>query len=72
MLQGDSLNHKVQFSFWEEDQIPKRIRIKIPGSKLSLNFGLIYWGFKPLWKTFGKFPKILSCLNLEEYKFRWP
>jgi hypothetical protein len=39
-LQNDKIEDKEQISFWMQVQI----RTKIPGKKLSLNLGQIYWG----------------------------
>jgi hypothetical protein len=71
-LQHNRLSNEEQLSFWEDVQIPNRMWIRISGCKLSLNLGWIYLGLKLHWKKFGNFHKILACLNIQEYKFRWP
>jgi hypothetical protein len=56
-LHGNIFNYKEHLSLWEEVEIPNRIWIKIPGSKLSLNLAWIYLGSKLLWKFLVNFPK---------------
>jgi hypothetical protein len=50
-LQGSSLNYQEKPSFFENVEIHNRTWIKNLGSKLSLNLGWIYWGFKLVWKN---------------------
>jgi hypothetical protein len=39
--------------------------------KLHLNFGQIYWGFKPVWKNLINSPKFLSTLTFRIVNLDW-
>jgi hypothetical protein len=51
------------FPFRRKFKFEPELELKILEVKLLLNLGLIYWGSN-WFEKYGKFPKILMCLDL--------
>jgi hypothetical protein len=63
-LQSDRMKDKEQLSFWKKDQITNIIWIKIPRSRTSFEVELNLFEVQTRLEKSGKFPKILTCLDL--------
>jgi hypothetical protein len=59
-----------QISFWKQVQIPNKILIKIPGSKIAFEFAMNVFEVQKCLEKSGKFPNILTYLGIPECEFR--
>jgi hypothetical protein len=69
-LQSDRTEDKEQLFYWRQVKIQKIIRTKIPGSKISFEFGPNLLGVQTSLEKSEKFPKILICFDLLDCEFR--
>jgi hypothetical protein len=53
------------FSFRRKLQFELELKLKILEAKLLFNLGLIYWGFKLVWKNLANSPKFLFTLTFQ-------
>jgi hypothetical protein len=59
-----------QLLFWDQVQIPSIMFIKIAGRKTAFEFALNLLGVQTSLEKSGKFPKILTCIELPKCEFR--